>query len=83
MVVRVTKTEFELDYGRIFQHPVELDDVPTIEEFQKIFRCLKWGYEDNADSNASLNILLRFITGLYGACCKPEEVMNFNSGKIS
>lgn len=37
MVVRVTKTEFELDDGRIFQHPVELDDVPTIEEFQKIY----------------------------------------------
>lgn len=30
MVVRATKTEFELDDGRIFQHPVELDDVPTI-----------------------------------------------------
>lgn len=37
MVVRVTKTEFELDDGRIFPHPVELDDVPTIEEFQKIY----------------------------------------------
>ena len=37
MVVRVTKTEFELDDGRIFPHPVELDDVPTVEEFQKIY----------------------------------------------
>jgi hypothetical protein len=37
MIIRVTKTEFELDDGRIFQHPVELDDVPTIEEFQKIY----------------------------------------------
>ena len=37
MVVRVTKTEFELDDGRIFPHPVELDEVPTVEEFQKIY----------------------------------------------
>ncbi|MFA7144851.1 MAG: hypothetical protein WC088_06280 [Candidatus Izemoplasmatales bacterium] len=37
MIVRITKTEFELDDGRIFHHPIELDDVPTIEEFQKIY----------------------------------------------
>jgi hypothetical protein len=37
MVIRVTKTEFELDDGRIFPHPVELDEVPTVEEFQKIY----------------------------------------------
>jgi hypothetical protein len=37
MVIRVTKTEFELDDGRIFPHPVELDEIPTIEEFQKIY----------------------------------------------
>lgn len=37
MVVRVTKTEFELDDGRIFPHPVELDYIPTIEEFQKTY----------------------------------------------
>lgn len=37
MVVRVTKTEFELDDGRIFPHPVELDDVPTVEEFQRVY----------------------------------------------
>lgn len=49
----------------------------------EVFRCLKCSHEDNADLNASLNILLRFITGLYGACCKPEEVMIFNLGKIS
>lgn len=34
-VVRVTKTEFELDNGQIFPHAVELDEVPTVEEFQK------------------------------------------------
>ena len=37
VVVRVTKTEFELDDGRVFPHPVELDEVPTIEEFQKTY----------------------------------------------
>lgn len=37
VVVRVTKTEFELDDGRVFPHPVELDEVPTKEEFQKTY----------------------------------------------
>lgn len=37
MVVRVTKTEFELDDGRVFPHPVELDEVPSVKEFQKIY----------------------------------------------
>lgn len=37
MVVRVTKTEFELGDGRIFPHPVELDEVPSVEDFQKIY----------------------------------------------
>jgi hypothetical protein len=37
MGTRVTKTEFELDDGRIYQHPFELDEVPTIEEFQSIY----------------------------------------------
>ena len=36
-VVRVTKTEFELSDGRIYQHVVELDEVPTIEEFQELY----------------------------------------------
>ena len=37
MVVRVTRTEFELDDGRIFPHPVELDNVPSVEEFQRTY----------------------------------------------
>lgn len=36
-VVRVTKTEFELSDGRIFPHVVELDEVPTVEEFQEYY----------------------------------------------
>ena len=36
-VIRVTKSEFELEDGRVFQHPVELDDVLSVEEFQAIY----------------------------------------------
>ena len=36
-VVRITKTEFELDNGVIYPHVVELDEVPTPEEFQAIY----------------------------------------------
>jgi len=37
MVVRVTETEFELEDGRIYQHPITFDDIPTVEEFQDIY----------------------------------------------
>ena len=40
-VVRVTKTEFELDNGDIYPHAFELDDDITIEEFQKILNASK------------------------------------------
>lgn len=46
MVVRVTKEEFELDDGRVFPHVVELDEVPTIEEFQKIYDKVRDTYKD-------------------------------------
>ena len=29
-VVRVTKTEFELEDGRVYDHPIELEDVPFV-----------------------------------------------------
>ena len=53
-VVRVTKTEFELEDGRVYDHPIELDEVPTIEEFQKIYD--EWvvkfkGMFDRKDNN--------------------------------
>jgi len=51
MVVRVTKDEFELDDGRIFPHVVELDDVPTIEEFQKIYDKVRDTYKDMLREN--------------------------------
>ena len=46
MVIRVTKEEFELDDGRIFPHVIELDEVPTIEEFQKIYERVRDQYKD-------------------------------------
>ena len=33
-VIRVTKTEFELEDGRIIPHVVDLDYAPSVEEFQ-------------------------------------------------
>ena len=36
-VIRVTKTEFELEDGRIIPHFVELDKKPTLKQFQKIY----------------------------------------------
>lgn len=37
MIVKVTKTEFETSDGNIYPIPFELDEVPTIEEFQRIY----------------------------------------------
>ena len=37
MIKRITKTEFETSNGEVFQLPFELDEVPTIEEFQEIY----------------------------------------------
>ena len=36
IVVRVTKTEFELDNGDIYPHAFDLDDDITVGEFQKL-----------------------------------------------
>jgi len=51
MVVRVTKEEFELDDGRIFPHVIELDEVPTVEEFQKIYDKVRDQYKDLLESD--------------------------------
>ncbi len=37
----------------------------------EVFRCQGCDHTDNADINASRNILLRFLTGPYGASYKP------------
>ena len=34
-VVRVTKTEYETADGEIHELPFELDELPTVEEFQQ------------------------------------------------
>jgi hypothetical protein len=36
-IVKVTKTEFETTDGTIYPIPFELDNLPTVEEFQKIY----------------------------------------------
>jgi sporulation-control protein spo0M len=37
MIIRVTNTEYETDDGVVTQLPFELDYVPTVEEFQKMY----------------------------------------------
>ena len=37
MITRVTTTEFEADDGVIHDIPFELDEVLTVEEFQRIY----------------------------------------------
>ena len=36
-VVRVDKYEFELEDGQVFEHIEPLDEVPILEEFQKVY----------------------------------------------
>lgn len=52
-IIRIDKKEFELEDGRVFQHPVELETVPSLEEFQKIydqwFRTIKGLENQDAD----------------------------------
>ncbi|MGD9209213.1 MAG: hypothetical protein PVI90_00480 [Desulfobacteraceae bacterium] len=36
-VVRVTETEFEMEDGRIYDHPVELDSIPSLQDFQALY----------------------------------------------
>ena len=42
---------------------------------QGVFRCLKCGHTDNADLNASKNILDRFLSGPYGAGFQPKNLV--------
>lgn len=37
MITRLTKTEFETSDGIVHDIPFELDVVPSIEDFQKIY----------------------------------------------
>ena len=40
----------------------------------ELFRCQSCNHTGNADINAALNILERFVTGPYGACYKPVSL---------
>jgi len=40
-VVRVTRKEFELSNGEIYEHPIELDETPTLSEFKKYYHYWK------------------------------------------
>ena len=35
-IVRIDKNEYETEDGRVFEHLTPLDEVPSLEEFQKI-----------------------------------------------
>lgn len=36
-IMKVDKEGFELENGQFFEHPFPLDEVPSLEEFQKIY----------------------------------------------
>jgi transposase len=40
----------------------------------EVFRCLKCDHSGNADINAAINILQRFLQGPYGVLYKPKEL---------
>lgn len=40
-VVRVNRKEFELSDGEIYEHPLELDETPTLKEFKKYYHYWK------------------------------------------
>ena len=40
----------------------------------ELFCCLNCGHQDNADVQASQNILQRFLKGKYGSLCKPLKL---------
>ena len=40
-VVRITKTEFELENGDVYPHAFELDEDITVEEFQELLDSSK------------------------------------------
>ena len=44
----------------------------------ELFVCRACGHADNADVQASHNILSRFLAGPYGAGCKPATLINVN-----
>lgn len=54
-VVSITKTSFTLNDGRIFEFPFELEEVPTLEEFSKIYEGWKTIINDEDKLEQLLN----------------------------
>jgi hypothetical protein len=52
-IVRISKTEYELDNGDVYPHVFELDDNITVELFQKLL------------DDSSLLVFNHFITSLF------------------
>lgn len=36
-VIRVTRTDFELSDGKVYEHPVPLNYDPNVADFQKVY----------------------------------------------
>ena len=53
-VVKVTKTEFELDNGVVYPYVVVLDEVPSTEEFQAMYDHWKQLIMDESKTDAFL-----------------------------
>jgi len=51
-ITKATKTHFETEDGQVFERPVELDEVPTVKEFQKIYDDLKKQFPPSKDKDA-------------------------------
>jgi hypothetical protein len=52
-VARVTATEFELENGDVYPHPMQLEEVPTPEEFQKHYDHWFSVFEELTDGETS------------------------------
>ena len=61
-VIRVTKTEFELEDGTVHPHAVELDEVPTPEEFQVYYDHWFSIFEEMTNGRQTINTRA-------GLCC--------------
>jgi len=48
----------------------------------EVFKCQACGYTGNADINAALNIVQRFLTGKYGSCYKPENSQELTTSRF-
>ncbi len=52
-VVRIDKFEFELEDGRVYKHFMKLNEVPSLEEFQKMYDYWQSVLEVSGESNGN------------------------------